>query len=91
MVIPVTETEGLTYNNGKAIVVKDFNIHDTCTIEHLEGMDLDDPNGEGCLDLACHYCNTTRGNASNTIKPYIETPQSPFQEQLSGLREKKID
>lgn len=89
MVLAVTELDGITYHDYNPVVVKSYSIHDTCTIEHLYGMEIEDPNGEGCLDLACHHCNTTRGDSSNIIKPYLETKHSPFEEKLSDLRKEK--
>lgn len=91
MVIPVTEKDGLTYRQDKAFVVKDYSIHDVCTIEHLYGMEIEEPNSEGCLDLACHYCNTSRNSGDNpVIKPYVETKHSPFKGifgHLNAIRE----
>jgi hypothetical protein len=71
MVLPLTEQDGTMYTDYKVSVVKNYSLKDTCTIEHLFGMDIDEPNGEGCLDLACHECNTSRGTpGSEVIKPF---------------------
>lgn len=83
MIIPLTEVDGITYRQGQAFVVKSYSIHDTATIEHLVGMDVDNPNGEGCLDLACHRCNTTRNTGDSVvIKPF--GPEEPVGKSVFG-------